>query len=172
LQPSAAEQYSEAAHWVSSGTNMHCPEKQVFMVQPTPSSQSASLQHCAQSPPQHLSLPVHLGAASHVPSALQRSVVHTFLSSQSSGPPQATVVSAPVPALLVVPAEPFPPLELVPPWSAVPAVASPPFAAEKSPPVQPLVQSAGKSTETSAKSTNLGLKKLTAILLEAGKAAR
>ena len=62
-QLSLVEQYSEAAHEASLGTNMHCPAKHVLVVQLTPSSQSASLQHCAHSPVQHFSVPGHLGDA-------------------------------------------------------------------------------------------------------------
>ena len=102
-----------------------------------------------------------------MPSALHTSTVQGCPSSQSSGPPHLTPVPAPVPIISLLPALPLPlpPLLVAP----LPADASP-FAAENEPPPQPLVQSAGTNTLNSAKSTNLGLKKLTAILLEQDKA--
>jgi hypothetical protein len=117
-QPSLTEQYCVASHFVSSGTNMHWFEKHVFVVQAMPSSQSASSQHSAQSPPQHFSVPKHLGEALQVPSALQRSMVQLSLSLQSSGPPHAVPVPAPVP---IVPA---PASFALPPLAEPPALES------------------------------------------------
>lgn len=160
-QFSLVEQYSEAAQEASLGTNMHCPAKQVLVVQLTPSSQSASSQHCAHSPVQHFSEPGQRGDASHVPSGLQRSRVQTFLSSQSSGPLHdlLTLPPAPVPALapLLVPEELDVPAALDVP--ALPVSSLPVNAV----PLQPLLASPGGKAHISAKSTNLGLKKLTAI---------
>ena len=151
----------------SLGTNMHWPEKHVLLVQLRPSSQSVFSQHWAQSPPQHLSEPGHLGEASQVPSGLQRSVVQMFPSSQSSGPLQVALALAPAPA------SGLPPLLLLslPPVLVAPAWLPVSLAVKASPP-QPLVQIAGSRALTSAKNTNLGLKKLTAILLGKASAAR
>jgi hypothetical protein len=126
--------------------------KQVFSVQVRPSSQSEFSQHCWHSPLQHRSDPSHFGDASHLPSALQRSVVQRFLSSQSSGPSQLTLVLAPAPSA------PLPDAPLsVPP---APAFVESSLAVNGSP-EQPLVQMAGSNVPTNAKSTTLGLKKLT-----------
>jgi hypothetical protein len=159
LQPSLAAQYSVMAHWPSSGTNMHCPAKQVFAVQLTWSSQSALSQHSLHSPLQHLSAPPHFGDASHVPSALQRSVVQMFLSSQSSGPSQLTRAPAPLAPLPETPL-PVPPLPLLPPVLVAPESAES-SSAVKASPAQPLVQTAGSKVPAKARSRNLGLKKLT-----------
>jgi hypothetical protein len=147
---------------------MHCPEKQVFTVHSTPSSQSLLSQHSAQSPPQHFLPSVQVGEASQVPSALQRSVVHGSLSAQSSGPAQALPVPAPVPTLpaAVVELPPVAPLLVSPAEVApLPAVAVS-FDELKAPPPQPLASSVGDRAHASAKTTNLGLKKLTAFLLD------
>jgi hypothetical protein len=162
-QPSLAEQYWAGSHFVSSGTYMHCPEKQVGLVQLAPAVQSLSSQHSAQSPPQHFSVPAHLGAVSQVPSALHRSTVHGSLSLQSSGPAQCALLLAPLPSPAALPESP--PLPVLP---AVPLPAMSPLAVNAAP-EQPLVQSAGKQAPHKASSRNLGLKKLTAILLGKGK---
>jgi hypothetical protein len=118
LQLSVTEQASPARHLPSSGMNMHWPAKQVFVVHATPSSQSESSQQPAQSPSQQRCGPEHLGAASHLPSVVQKSLVQASPSSQSCGPTQRGRVSATPPpeppALLpplVAPAE-LPPVEL------------------------------------------------------------
>jgi hypothetical protein len=67
LQLSVTEQASPGWHLPSSGMNMHCPSKQVFVVQATPSSQSEFSQQPAQSPSQQRSGPEHFGATSHLP---------------------------------------------------------------------------------------------------------
>jgi hypothetical protein len=110
------EQNSSGPQAVSSGKNMHRPAKQVLVVHPTPSSQSAWSQHSAQSPPQHFSGLLQLGAAAHVPSTVQMSFVQTSSSSQSSGPPHALLPPF-VPALPAwlpppVPAAGLPPMPL------------------------------------------------------------
>jgi hypothetical protein len=87
-QLSVMEQNSSGPQAASFGTNMHLPAKHVLVVQPTESSQSMSSQHSAQSPLQHISGPLHLGADAHTPCVVQKSFVQLSLSLQSSGPPQ------------------------------------------------------------------------------------
>ena len=123
-QLSVTEQASSGPQAASFGTNMHLPAKQVFTVQPTPSSQSVFSQHSAQSPSQHFCGPLHLAAEAQLPSIVQKSLVQVSLSLQSSGPPQ--VLGLPpveLPALAVVPAL-LPPVAGLPPPGLAPA--SPP----------------------------------------------
>jgi hypothetical protein len=126
----------------------------MLFVQLTPSSQSACSQHSAQSPPaQHFSLPAHMGGASHMPSALQRSLVQASLSLQSSGPPQGTPVPAAFPTLPLPPAA-EPPLPPSPSRSAL----------SKTGPEQALIKNDGSSAQQTTKSAYLGLKLTTDLL--------
>jgi hypothetical protein len=124
-QLSVTEQNSSGPQAASFGTNMHLPAKQVLVVQPTASSQSASSQHPAQSPLQHFSGALHLGADAQEPCVVQKSFVQLSLSLQSSGPLQ--VLAPPptaLPAVLVAPALLLPPVVGLPPFELAPA--SPP----------------------------------------------
>jgi membrane-associated phospholipid phosphatase len=150
-QLSVTEQISSAAQALSSGRFMHRPAKQVLLVQPTPSSQSSSLQHSSQSPLQHLSGPVHFAAAAQTPSTVQKSFVHRSPSLQSWGPTH--FVTVPLPDELVPPD-----MLAVPPAEAAPW---PPLALWNSPPEQAPTSSRDRSTNPSDKDSSWWAERIT-----------
>jgi hypothetical protein len=129
--------------------------KQVFVVQPTPSSQSVSSQHSAQSPSQHLWGPLHFAAEAQVPSMVQKSLVQLSPSLQSSGPPHLLALPA-----MAVPALPIPPTPL-PPFDEPPTAepASPPLS--NSAPEQALASNIGTSAVKLHSVTSLDVVRLT-----------